>query len=145
MEIEDRIRKKNIFSERYKNNNDLFIHIRSGDVKDKTDFLLPYYEKMLNTILYDKAYLASDSIDSLLCNYLINKYTLQPILLNDIETIMFGSTCNNIVLSAGSFSWIIGFLAFDSNYIYYPDTTKMNKKWFGNIFIYSHWICVQNF
>lgn len=145
MKIFKVIKNKNIFSNRYSKNNDLFIHIRSGDVSNKTDFLLPYYENMLNSINYDKAYLASDSIESTNCKYLIKKYNLQPILLNDIETIMFGSTCNNIVLSAGSFSWMIGFLAFESNFIYYPDMNKFNKKWFGNIFDFSDWICVKNF
>jgi len=145
MKIDKDIKNKNIFKDRFKNNNDLFIHIRCGDVQDKTNFLLPYYEKMITSIKFNKAYLASDSINNEICDYLKKKYKLLPIILNDIETIMFGSTCNNIVLSAGSFSWLIGFLAFDSKFIYYPDMNKFKNKWFGNIFSFNHWICVKNF
>ena len=42
--------------------------------------------------------------------------------INPIETIQFGSTCKNIILSHGSFSAVIGYLGFYSN-IYY-----MNKN-----------------
>ena len=41
---------------------------------------------------------------------------------NPIETIQFGCTCKNIVLSHGSFSAVIGYLGFFSD-IFYP-----NKK-----------------
>ena len=145
MKINNIIKNKNIFFKRYGKNNDLFIHIRLGDISDKTEFLLPYYEKMLSSIKYNNAYLASDSIDNIICCNLIKKYNLHPISFNDIETIMFGSTCNNIVLSGGSFSWLIGFLAFESNFIYYPDPSKFKNKWFGDIFSFSHWNCVKNF
>jgi hypothetical protein len=49
---------------------------------------------------------------------------------------MFASTCNHIVLSGGTFSWLIGFLAFFSKSIYYP---RIKNKWYGDIFIFPHW------
>ena len=49
---------------------------------------------------------------------------------------MFGSTCNNIVLSGGTFSWLIGFLAIKSENIYYPE---IKQKWYGDIFSFSNW------
>jgi hypothetical protein len=143
--IKQKIKTQNIFSNRYGINNDLFIHVRLGDISDKTQFLLSYYEKMLLSISYEKGYIASDSINSNFCKYLITKFNLYVIDLNDIETIMFGSTCNNIVLGGGSFSWLIGFLAFNSTFIYYPDNNKFETKWFGNIFQFSDWICVRDF
>ena len=42
---------------------------------------------------------------------------------NEIDTIQFGSTCKNIILSHGSFSAMIGNLSFYSN-IYYPKIDK---------------------
>jgi hypothetical protein len=45
MKINNFIKNKNIFFSRYGKNNDLFIHMRLGDIADKTDLLLPYYEK----------------------------------------------------------------------------------------------------
>jgi len=49
---------------------------------------------------------------------------------------MFGSTCNNIVLSGGTFSWLIGFLAIKSENIYYPE---LKEKWYGDIFSFLNW------
>jgi hypothetical protein len=48
---------------------------------------------------------------------------------------MFGSTCKHIILSGGTFSWLIGFLSRNSN-VFYPD---IKTKWFGNIFNCSKW------
>jgi hypothetical protein len=141
----EQIINQNIFKNRYGKNNDLFIHVRLGDISDKTQFLLPYYEKMLSTSNFEKGYISSDSIDSYICKILIQKYNLEVVNYSDIETIMFGCTCNNIILSGGSFSWLIGFLAFNSNYISYPDTKRFEKKWFGNIFNYTNWNCITNF
>jgi hypothetical protein len=57
--------------------------------------------------------------------------------MTEVDTIMFGSTCNNIILSGGTFSWLIGFLAFFSKNIFYP---KMQEKWYDiNIFDFENW------
>jgi hypothetical protein len=48
---------------------------------------------------------------------------------------MFGSTAKNIILSGGTFSWLIGFLGFYSK-ILYPN---FRCQWFGNIFIFDDW------
>jgi hypothetical protein len=130
---------KNNFKERYINNNDLFIHLRLGDVESTTTELFGYYEKLLSTITFTKGYISSDSITNIFCEYLIKKYNLTIINYDEINTIMFASTCNNIVLSGGTFSWMMGFFAFYAKNIYYP---KYNKPWFGNIFeTNSSWIC----
>lgn len=144
-ENKELIKKTNIFSNRYGKNNDLFIHVRLGDISDKTQFLFPYYEKMLSTIKFEKGYISSDSIDSPICKVLIQKYNLEIVNYSDVETIMFGSTCNNIIMSGGSFSWLIGFLAFESSFICYPDYERFEKKWFGNIFNFTNWNCITNF
>ena len=138
---------KNIYKKRYKNNDDLFIHVRLGDITHETKCFLPYYEKMLTTLSYKKGYIASDSIESDFCKYLITRYRLTPVLMNETETIMLGSTCNKIVLSGGSFSWLIGFFAFYSEEIYYPDFRVFTNtsRWFGDIFHFSNWKCVLDF
>jgi hypothetical protein len=63
------------------------------------------------------------------------KYNLKIIDYDEVNTVMFGSTCKYIVLSNGTFSWLIGFLAYYSN-IYYP---KIIHKWHGDIFIFDSW------
>ena len=138
----ENIKNKNIFNNRYNNNNDLFIHVRLGDVQDNLQMhnSFKYYDQMLSIISYDNGYISSDSIDNDLCQQLIKKYKLNVINYNDTETNMFASTCNNIVLSGGSFSWLIGFFAFYSEKIYYPHNSK---TWYGDIFVFPDWIKVK--
>jgi hypothetical protein len=127
---------KNYYKERYNNNNDLFIHIRLGDVEDITMELLSYFDKTIESLIFHKGYIASDNINHEICRYLSNKYKLIFIKENEIKTIMFGSTCKNIILSGGTFSWLIGFLATKNANIFYPD---IKKKWYGNIFNFKNW------
>ena len=113
---------KNPYKERYKNNNDLFLHIRLTDAK-QWNVGIDYFIHCINTIKYDNIYIGSDNFN----DELIKKIkTLYPSVIfidkNPIETIQFGSTCKNIILSHGSFSAVIGYLGFFSN-VYF-----MNKK-----------------
>jgi len=135
----EKIKNKNKYKERYDRNNDLFIHIRLGDIKNRLDnkIKLNYYEKLLNNINYNVGYISSDNINDQMCIDLITRYKLDVINYDEVETIMFGSTCNNIILSGGSFSWLIGFLAFYSKNIYYP---KLENCWYNqDIFSFSDW------
>jgi hypothetical protein len=116
---------KNPYKERYKNNNDLFLHIRLTDVK-KYNVGIDYYIHCINSLNYDNIYIGSDNFN----DELIKKLkTLYPkvifITKSPVETIQFGSTCKHIVLSHGSFSAVIGYLGF------FSDVYFMNKdpKW----------------
>ena len=128
--------KNNIFRERYNKNNDLFIHLRLGDVELRTTNIIQYYENIINSIPFDKGYISSDDINHPLFQNLKNNYNLTILNLDEEETIMFGSTCKNIILSGGTFSWLIGFFAFFSKNIYYPN---IQNKWYGDIFIFPNW------
>lgn len=130
----------NIFKKRYDNNNDLFIHIRLGDVTDNIGNIRTYYERMLLETTYVTGYISSDSIENEMCKYFIDKYNLIIVNTCEIDTIMFGSTCNNIILSGGTFSWLIGFFAFYSTNICYPN---MKDRWYGEIFCFSDWNCIN--
>ena len=108
---------KNPYKERYNNNNDIFLHIRLGDVRDLGLTLeIDYYIHCIKSLKYDNIYIGSNDFN----DELIKKIkTLYPSVIfiekNPIETIQFGSTCKNIILSHGSFSAVIGFLGFFSN------------------------------
>jgi len=128
---------KNVFKERYNNNNDVFIHLRLGDVAEKTKLKKDYYEKILMNMKYDKGYISSDNTHDSFFKELVYKYDLDIVDYDEIKTIMFASTCNNIILSGGTYSWLIGFLAFYSNKIYYPE---IKNKWYGDIFSFTNWI-----
>ena len=132
------IKKKNPFNDRYNNNNDLFIHIRLGDiVKNKFSLHSDYYLNGIKNISFDKLYIASDTLGHLLIKKIKMNYP-DAVLVdkNPVQTIQFGSTCKNILLSHGSFSAIIGYLGFYST-IYFPNceckwaplSLFLNKGW----------------
>jgi hypothetical protein len=130
----------NLFKYRYNNNNDVFIHARLGDIAN-TNYIQPlsYYENALKLVTYENGYISSDTISHPICQELIKKYKLRVINYNEEETIMFSSTCKNVILSSGTFSWLIGLLGYYSN-VYYP---KINVKWHGDIFVFPDWVEVE--
>ena len=131
----------NVFKERYNNNNDLFIHLRLGDVQSNTLKVTKYYDNLLSKLDFENGYISSDSIQNETCKYFIKKYNLNIVNYSEVKTIMFGSTCNNIILSGGTFSWLIGFFAFYSENIYYP---YYENPWFGDIFeTNTNWVCIN--
>jgi hypothetical protein len=138
--FEERVYNSNPYKERYNNNNDLFIHVRLDDIIELNfDVNYNYYdeiiEKIKNSNPFEKAYITSDSINNDICQRLIDKYNLIIYNSNEIDTLQFGSTCKSIVLSNGTFSWLLGLLSFRSN-IHYP---TIKKKWHGNIYVYPDW------
>lgn len=133
----------NCFKERYNCNNDLFIHIRIGDVADLNPGV-EYYKQAIELVksseTINKIYVSTDSPHS---KIIIELQRLFPEIIiknyQPVETIMFGSTCKNIILSHGSFSAIIGYLGFYSK-IYYPDYSRTKRIWFGDMFSIENWI-----
>lgn len=119
-----KIIEKNPYNERYNKNNDIFLHIRLTDAKE-WNVGIDYYIHCINLLKYDNIYIGSDNFN----DDLIKKIkTLYPKIIfinkNPIETIQFGSTCKNIILSHGSFSAVIGYLAFYSNIYFLNKTPK---------------------
>lgn len=135
--LTDNIIDKNKFKLRYNNNNDIFIHIRLGDVSQYNSGY-DYYSKAIKKIKdYTLIYISSDSISHDICNKIILNFSAIPIHYGEVNTIHFGSTCKNVILSHGSFSYVIGCLSFFSN-IYYPEY-QIDKLWYGDIFSIPSW------
>jgi hypothetical protein len=101
---------------------------------------IDYYDKMLSVTSFEKGYISSDSINHSLCLELIKKYNLKTIEADEVKTIMFASTCKTLILSGGTFSWLIAFLGFYTEKVYYP---RNKKTWYGDIFVYPEWIPVN--
>ncbi len=141
-EIKLKLLEANKFKKRIQKNNDLFLHIRLGDVTSFSESLFSYYDGVLSILKFDNGYISSDSINHDFCKYLIQKYKLKAFQKGEIETIMFANTCKHLILSGGTFSWLLGFFAqADANIFYF----KYKNPWFGNIFDYnSKWICLND-
>jgi hypothetical protein len=113
--IRDAIIQNNIVRYRYQKNDDIFVHIRLGDVADKNPGFA-YYEKVLKSLEtkgYDRIFLSSDSPSHPICQKIFMGFRNTTVLqVEEIQTIQFASTCRHVVLSHGSFSAIIGYLSF---------------------------------
>ncbi len=103
-------------------NNDLFIHVRLGDLttaNSGTD----YYFKAIESIKYNKGFISSDDFDHDIVKTLITKYNLTPYHGKPQSTINFAKNFNNLVLSLSTFSWWIGFLS-KAERVIYPNNTS---------------------
>jgi hypothetical protein len=136
--IKSNIIKKNPFKERYNKNNDLFIHVRLGDVQNKNPGI-KYYVNAIKKIKFNKLYISTNDKNHMIIKKLLKLYPTATLISRDeIYTFQFASTCKHIILSHGSFSALIGYLSFFSN-IYYPEY-ELNKIWYGDIFSINNWI-----
>jgi len=133
-EQKNKIIEKNLFKYKYNNNNDVFVHVRLGDSVEHNPGYI-YYDWVLSNMNFENGFISSDLLTHPLCIALIKKYNLTPIIKTEVKTIMFASTCKNIVLSNGSFSWLMGLLGFFST-VYFP---KVKNWWHGDIFVFPEW------
>lgn len=128
----------NPYKNRYNTNNDLYMHIRLGDVANLNPGI-NYYMKTIQSIQFNHLYISTDSIRHPIIRYIRQKYPKAIIVnVNEVKTIQFASTCKHIILSHGTFSAIIGYLAFFST-IHYPEYIE-DKIWYGDIFSIDGWI-----
>lgn len=136
--VKSNIIEKNPFKERYNTNNDLFIHVRLTDV-EKYNAGINYYLKAIKSINFDNLYISTDDKNHNIIKSIFQIYPNAKLIeYDEINTFQFASTCKNILLSHGSFSAIIGYLAFYST-IYYPEY-DINRMWYGDMFSINNWI-----
>jgi hypothetical protein len=134
-----RIREHNPFRERYGTNRDVFVHVRLGDVANHAPSLA-YFERALAAVPFEKGYIASDSPHHPLVRTLVEKYNLQFVNGMPHQIVQFANTCKYLVLSQGTFSWMMAFFAFDAERIQYP---AIKHKWHGDIFVFPEWEAVE--
>lgn len=129
----------NRFNSRFNNNNDVFIHIRLGDIAHYNIHNFEYFDSVLQTISFENGYISSDTITHPTCQKLIEKYNLHIFQSHEVDTIQFANTCKYVVLSSGTFSWLIGLFAYYSK-VYYPNIVR---QWHGDIFVFPDWIRIK--
>ena len=136
--VQSSIQAANPFRDRYQANTDCFIHIRLTDATQYNPGL-QYYLHALSHMRFDTLYIATDEPSHSLIKEIQYFYTNVTILdLDEVKTIQFGSTCKNIILSHGSYSAMIGYVAYNST-VYYKGYETM-PSWCGDMFSIPEWI-----
>lgn len=137
-EVKTKIIAFNPFKNRYNNNNDLYVHIRLGDVIQFNPGLV-YYINAIRNVAYDNLYISTESPEHEYIQTLKKEFPeAQLVPYKEVKTIQFASTCKHIILSHGSFSAVIGYLAFYAENVYFPEFEK-GKMWYGAMFFIPSW------
>ncbi len=116
------------------NKNDAFVACRLGDTvaKERTYCTTDYLDRQLQARRdsYDKVYITSDTIDHPPLVDLIKKYDLTICMQNPLDTILFASQFNNLILSAGSFSYWMAYLSEAINITVYknPEQDPLQRQ-----------------
>lgn len=127
---------KHLFLNENKNQKDVFVHVRLGDIyNDEASCNINYYRKAL--IGLNGGYISSDSPNNDIIKQLSNEFNLEIFESSPEETIIFGSQFENKILSLGTFSWWIGFLGNQNNVI--CPVQKEYREWHGDIFPFLNW------
>lgn len=119
--------------------NDCFIHARIGDLLNsrfrKMAYFKPdYLEQQLQTTraAFNTVYISSDTIDYPPLVKLINKYELTVYQSGTLDTILFAKNFDNLILSAGSFSYWMAYLSESTNVVVYntnKDPLQLQNAW----------------
>jgi hypothetical protein len=112
--VKTKIMSANPYNSRYNNNNDVFMHIRLGDAALWNPGS-KYFLNVIKDLKFDNLYIGTDERTHFIIQDICSLYPNANIIdYNEIETLQFASTCKHIILSHGSYSAIIGYLAFFS-------------------------------
>ena len=132
--VKNTIIEKNPFKVRYQKNNDVCVDIRLTQFNPGAQ----YYLNTLSSLSFDRLYLTTDDPTHPIITQILQKYPRAiPFKLDEVQTIQFASTCKYVVLSNGSFSAVIGYLAFFSTVYYCKiDPTRL---WHGDMFSITGW------
>jgi hypothetical protein len=101
-----------------------------------------YYDNAIKACGATSGFISSDSPDHPIVTALAEKYKLEVFHNNEVNSIMFASTCKHLVLSHGTFSWIMGVLGYFSD-VYIPPKHIM-KQWCGDIFDMPDWKIIDD-
>jgi hypothetical protein len=108
---------------------DLFVHVRLGDILNRHSLPYEYYRDSIRKVNFNSGIIASDSPQHEIVQKLKSEFGLNILLASPTDTIYYGSQCKNLVLSAGTFSFLSGFYSTNSNVFYIDNPTML--EYFG--------------
>jgi hypothetical protein len=136
--------KKRFLEVEMKHNDKFSIHYRLGDVESIFgDCPYEYFEKAINILEkrgLKKGYLITDSPNHPKINRILNNF-LQVELYHSspMEDLIFGMAFDNLILSKGTYSFILGYNS-KATSIYYEDVIW---NWTPKIFLEEKWIKIE--
>lgn len=131
-------RKKGLFRNIPKIKDSVYVHLRLDDAVQFNPGE-NYYCKVLDYIRGTSGYISSDSPGHPLCLYIKERYPyLKWWQRSEVDTINKVCECENLILSSGTFSWLLGFMNTECPdvRIFFP---KIYDFWHGDIFVYDDW------
>jgi hypothetical protein len=135
--IKNNIIVNNPFKVRYQRNNDVCVDIRFTDAGQFNPGA-QYYLNTLSSLSFDRLYVSTDDPTSSIITQILQKYPRAVLFnLDEVQSIQFASTCKYVVLSNGSFSAVIVYLAFFST-VYYCKIDPTTPS-YGNMFSITGW------
>lgn len=158
-DIRASIQNANIYKDRFGKNNDVFVHVRLDDAIVWSPGYT-YYDNAIMATGAKTGFISSDSPNHKIVKDLSEKYGF-PIVqtgkdtigdvttsLEAVDTIMLANTCKHLVLSHGTFSWVIGALTYDVEQVYIPPMrfiTLSGKTnfWVGDIYHIPKWDIIE--
>ena len=140
--VQSSIRQANPFRKRYGHNRDCMVHIRLTDASHENPGLQYYTSTILSMLSsMDVLHVATDQPSHPMIAQLMTECRpsggAELVSLDEVETLQFGSTCKFLVLSNGSYSAVMGWLAFDATEIHYPK--YKSHMWHGDMFSIPSW------
>ena len=114
----------------YKENNNCFIHVRLGDVAQWNPGAA-HYQGILSTLKVDRVYLSSDSKDHPIVQTLMQDRRIEWVDRSPVDTILFASQQRYVLLSHGTFSGMIGYLAFYSTVYFVKESESTSWDYYG--------------
>ena len=135
-----RVQQANPYRARYGANNDTIIHLRLGDLPYPA--ALEQYTAALQAVgsagRGGRVYITSDSREHAMVKALSARLggASEVLDLEEVRTLQCGSTCRFLVLSEGTFSWLMGALAYEAENITYATT---HLRWFGTEIFPPEW------
>ncbi len=136
-EVMNGVKALNPFNERYNNNKDVCVHVRLTDAAMFSPGA-QYYLDTIGGLDFDNLYIATDDESHPIHHAIRARYPQTvSVRMNELRTLQFASTCKYLVLSHGSFSGVMGLLAFHTD-VYYP-AFEADKIWCGDMFSIDGW------
>lgn len=113
------------------------IHLRQGDLLrcNFGDLGYDYYKTCIEQMDKRKGYITTDTPDSILSTRLINDFNLELYHKTDQEDFIFATEFDNVILSQGTWSALIGIFSGAKN-VYYNSQPPV---WHGDIFLHDRW------